>query len=156
MKVGPKALAVFALTLSSSLGALRAISQETAGGTKPHPATQATLAQIVDQMKMLLTSASSRAPGVHHYYITKKKAAVGVKTQDGKDLLRADFSETGNINSVRLAVCTGPQYSCGHTYPCDNATCGHDQYEITGTTAIWWAKTDDGNDNLYTLDVDHQ
>jgi hypothetical protein len=97
------------------------------------------------------------AAGTKMYYIKKSQAATGVKTEDGEDLLRADFVTPAGTKIVSIDYsCTGPQYSCGHTYPCDQATCHHNPFEITNNTAIWWAKTDDGNENLYTFAVHYQ
>jgi hypothetical protein len=130
-----------------------------AGEAKSGQATEANISQIASELGQMVsaTVAPAAAAGTKMYYIKKSQAATGVKTEDGKDLLRADFSSPAGTKIVKIDYsCTGPQYSCGHTYACDQATCHHDQFEITNNTAIWWAKTDDGNENLYTFAVHYQ
>jgi hypothetical protein len=161
------------IVVVSGIAFVAAQQQTGSGSSGPTitPATKSTWNQVQAKMKAILSARATKdiqgndyhgteAPGSPAYFnITKTvtmKNAGHTKAQDGKDLLLAPFTAPGTIIAVSFS-CTGPGDSCQHTYGCDAACTGHPSpWEISGPHGTWWGKTDDGNENLYTITVHYQ
>ena len=155
------------LTLGVIFGMI-SLAQE-AGNVKA--AKRANWNEVQAEMKKILSTkaktdakgvafAGAEAPGSPIYvYITKSQAMQNTghtKAQDQRALLMVPFSAPGNIIRVDFA-CTGPGDSCQHTYGCDAACTGHTNvWELNGKQGVFWGKTDDGNENLFTFAIHYQ
>jgi hypothetical protein len=103
-------------------------------------------------MKGLVPTKPEAPNSPKYFYLNKTEAAKNAgntKTQDGKTFQKGDFFVPGNIISVSWS-CAGPGDSCQHTFNCD-AACGANQSMADNNHYIWFTKTDDGNETLYTF-----
>jgi hypothetical protein len=102
-----------------------------------------------------LTSAAP-AGGVKEISRKQSEVSAGVQLPNNSSLMTTTLKVPGQIVTPIGFACAGPQSACEHVHGCTIAICQHEEYDIQGDGAVWWAFTDDGNDKLFTWKITYR